>query len=393
MRNRFSPETNFYIVIWVILLLIPAFAELYDYLVDITDHFDWRGLCFVYVRFLPYLLLFLLCKLVLEPKLFFKQKQPAFFIISFIAAVVLLLVSGYFIPPRSHRSWIFVEQKSDTHLPRQSTDIQFIDGEPVGNREIVQNLNFKSYLRGPFFPRLLMALLMNGSSLACAALFRSSKDKLMLKEQQAAQLQSELTHLKYQINPHFFMNTLNNIHALVDIDSELAKQTIIELSHLMRYILYESDHPTVPLRRELDFIRQCINLIRLRCDESVSLTFTEPETNTPGLDAYIPPLLLVPFIGNAFKHGISYREPSYIDVNIAIEGRKLHFHCANSNHSSNTMPKQQGGIGLDNVRKRLEFIYPGRYTLDIVPTEKDFTVDLVLPLTSNPQNSQTPSNP
>ena len=92
MRNRFSPETTFYIVVWGILLLIPAFAELYDYLVDITDHFDWRGLCFVYVRFLPYLLLFLLCKLVLEPKLFFKQKQPAFFIISFLAAVVMLLI-------------------------------------------------------------------------------------------------------------------------------------------------------------------------------------------------------------------------------------------------------------------------------------------------------------
>ena len=390
MRNRFSPETNFYIVIWVILLLIPAFAELYDYQVNITDHFDWRGLFLVYIRFLPYLFLFLLCKLVLEPKLFFKQKQPAFFIISFLAAVVMLLISGYFIPPRNNRSLIFAEQKGDTYFPKQSTDIQLIDEGPVDNRKNVRSLNFKSYLRGPFFPRLLMALLMNGSSLACAALFRSSKDKLMLKEQQAAQLQSELNHLKYQINPHFFMNTLNNIHALVDIDSELAKKTIIELSHLMRYILYESNHPTVPLRRELDFIRQCINLIRLRCDESVSLNYTEPDPNTPGLDAHIPPLLLIPFIGNAFKHGISYREPSFIDVNIAIEGRKLHFHCANSNFSANSMPKQQGGIGLDNVRKRLEFIYPGRYTLDIVPTEKDFTVDLWMPLSSN---SQTPSNP
>ena len=380
MRNRFSPETTFYIVIWGILLLIPAFAEVYDYLVDITDHFDWRSLCFVYLRYLPFLFLFLLCKLVLEPKLFFKQKQTAFFIISFVAAVVLLLVSGYFLPPRAYRPRIYVEQRSDQKLSNQPTDILLIDEEPVDNRMIEPRLGFKSFLRGPFSPRLLMALLMLGSSLACAAFFRSSKVRFMLKEQQAAQLQSKLTHLKYQINPHFFMNTLNNIHALVDIDSELAKQTIIELSHLMRYILYESDHPMVPLRRELDFIRQCIDLFKLRCDESVSLTYTEPQSNAPGLNANIPPLILIPFIGNAFKHGISYREPSFIDISVAIEGPKLHFHCINSNFSANSMPQQPGGIGLDNVRKRLELIYPGRYALNIVPTENDFTVDLWLPL-------------
>jgi len=380
MRNRLSPETIFYLVIWGILLLLPVVGEIYDYQADITDHFEWRSLFFVYLRFLPFLFLFLLCKLVLEPKLFFKRKQPAFFIISFIVAVVLLLASGYLLPSRVYRPRLYVELRNEAQDTTELADSQRLETASGDNRMIEQRRSFKSYLRGPFFPRLIMSLLMMGSSLAAAAFFRWSKVRVMLKEQQAAHLQSELDHLKYQINPHFFMNTLNNIHALVDIDSELAKKTIIELSHLMRYILYESNHPIVPLRRELDFIRQCIDLFKIRCDESVSLTYTEPEDNTPGLDVGIPPLILIPFIGNAFKHGVSYREPSFINISVAIEGQQLHFHCANSNFSHNSMPKQAGGIGLDNVRKRLEFIYPGRYTLDIVPTDKVFTVDLHLPL-------------
>ena len=175
------------------------------------------------------------------------------------------------------------------------------------------------------------------------------------------------------------MNTLNNIHALVDIDSERAKQTIIELSHLMRYILYETNQPTVSLRRELTFVRHFLKLMKLRFDESVTLTYEEPDSAASGLEVGIPPLLLLTFIENAFKHGISHREPSFIDIKMTFEDKQLHFHCANSNFSSVSMRAQQGGVGLENVKKRLQLIYPNNHTLHIVPTDQVFTVDLWIP--------------
>lgn len=224
-----------------------------------------------------------------------------------------------------------------------------------------------------------MAMLMMGSSLAIAVFFRTQEERLQYREQQTMHLQSELDYLKYQINPHFFMNTLNNIHALVDIDGELAKKAIIELSRLMRYLLYESEQTTVPLRRELTFISHYLELMKIRCDESVALTYQKPEAASPILEAGIPPLLLLTFIENAFKHGISHKEPSFIDIRITQENNQLHFYCANSNFSRDRMQTLQGGVGLDNVRKRLQLIYQDRYKLDIIPTRKVFTVDLWLP--------------
>ena len=168
--------------------------------------------------------------------------------------------------------------------------------------------------------------------------------------------------------------------ALVDIDGELAKQAIIELSCLMRYLLYESEQTTVPLRRELTFVSHYLELMKIRFDESVALTYQKPEAASPILEAGIPPLLLLTFIENAFKHGISHKEPSFIDIRIAQENNQLHFYCANSNYNSDSMQPHQGGVGLDNVRKRLQLIYQDRYKLDIMPTRKVFTVDLWLPV-------------
>lgn len=199
------------------------------------------------------------------------------------------------------------------------------------------------------------------------------------QELQTASLQSELDYLKYQINPHFFMNTLNNIHALVDIDGELAKEAIIRLSRLMRYLLYESNQPTVPIQKELQFIQQYVELMKLRCDDSVSLSF-QNDIDPHHQHLVVPPLLVISFIENAFKHGISHREPSFIEVSIKADDAYLHFHCRNSRFSHESNPQQQGGVGLDNIRKRLDLIYPGRYKLVIEPTDHEFLVDLTIPI-------------
>jgi len=226
---------------------------------------------------------------------------------------------------------------------------------------------------------LIILILMMGMNVGVKLFFRQRGDRQKMEDLEKQNLEQQLEYLKYQINPHFFMNTLNNIHALVDIDSERAKQTIIELSHLMRYILYETNQPTVSLRRELTFVRHFLKLMKLRFDESVTLTYEEPDSAASGLEVGIPPLLLLTFIENAFKHGISHREPSFIDIKMTFEDKQLHFHCANSNFSSVSMRAQQGGVGLENVKKRLQLIYPNNHTLNIVPTDQVFTVDLWIP--------------
>ncbi len=413
----FSPETILYLLGWILVLLIPIFEEAYDYQTGFSEDFDWSYIGIKYLSYLPYLLIFLLGKLVYEPRLFFRGRFMSFFFISFLTAFILILASGYIFPKRlrHNRPRPGVEQRfrtqeatqpadslrfgefdpsmsrhpEDRRQPLEPDDMgdptmgpppsRFDDGGP-GAQLHEPRLGIKLFMRGPFLPKLLTALLMMGSSLAIAVYFRTQRDRLLLKEQQAARLQSELDYLKYQINPHFFMNTLNNIHALVDIDSELAKEAIIGLSRLMRYLLYESDQSTVPMRKELTFIRHYLELMKIRCDDSVTLTFEEPDEGCKCLDATLPPLIFISFIENAFKHGISHKEPSFIDIKVQCEDNRFHFYCANSNFSRDSMKAQQGGVGLDNVRKRLELIYPGRYQLDIVPSAKQFTVELWLPI-------------
>ena len=113
-------------------------------------------------------------------------------------------------------------------------------------------------------------------------------------------LNQQLEYLKYQINPHFFMNTLNNIHALVDIDPEKAKTTIVELSKMMRYLLYEGNNSLIPLHREVEFLRNYITLMKLRYTDKVKID-TDIPVSLP--DRRLPPLLLITFVENAFKHG------------------------------------------------------------------------------------------
>ena len=178
------------------------------------------------------------------------------------------------------------------------------------------------------------------------------------------------------------MNTLNNIHALVDIDPEQAKETIVELSKMMRYVLYEGNKQRVPLGRELEFIRHYVSLMQLRYTDKVSITLDLP-AEVP--DRQMPPLLLITFIENAFKHGVSYQKPSFIDVKVTVDDGQLLFNCLNSKTGGQPEidNEKQGGVGLANVRKRLELLYGHRYTLHINETPDTYHVELKFPL-NNP---------
>jgi LytS/YehU family sensor histidine kinase len=222
---------------------------------------------------------------------------------------------------------------------------------------------------------VIIFFLMIGMNLGVKYYFRQSQDRERLEKLERENLEQQLEYLKYQINPHFLMNTLNNIHALVDIDSEQAKETIVELSKIMRFVLYEGSKQKVSLRREMIFLDNYIQLMRLRVAEQVDISVDIPQV-IPDKD--IPPLMMITFVENAFKHGVSYQQHSFIDISIQIADDQLHFHCRNSKVPQGE--DRHGGVGLQNVKKRLQLIYGSTYTLDIKDESETYTVDLTLPL-------------
>lgn len=213
------------------------------------------------------------------------------------------------------------------------------------------------------------------ANVAVRAYFRSAASRERLKELENENLNSQLETLRYQINPHFFMNTLNNIHALVDIDPEKAKESIEEFSKLMRIVLYEGASPTIPLQKEVQYLNHYISLMRLRYPQSVKISTSFPE-DCAGIS--VPPLLMASFVENAFKHGISYEQDSFVHVSVVKEDGKLVFRCANSRIPCSD--PVQHGIGLENTRKRLDLLYGSNYTLNIDESEKVYDLFLILPL-------------
>lgn len=191
---------------------------------------------------------------------------------------------------------------------------------------------------------------------------------------------SELALLKSQVNPHFLFNTLNNIYSLVYKKSPDAPSAIMKLSEIMRYMLYDTNTEQVPLSKEIEYLRSFIDLQRLRTKRADLIRFSlkgDPENHS------IPPMLLIPFVENAFKHG-SKRDEHTIFIEIECEKSKICFRAVNQ--ISREAEKQKditGGIGLQNVKRRLELLYPGKHTLEVKHSEKEFSIELMLEKSKN----------
>lgn len=181
------------------------------------------------------------------------------------------------------------------------------------------------------------------------------------KELEKARTEAELQNLKSQLNPHFLFNTLNNIYSLIAIDADRAQYAVHNLSHLLRHVLYEDSQPLIPLDKELAFMRNYIDLMSLRLSDKVDLQVAFP-ASTEGV--LIAPLLFITLVENAFKHGISPTAPSFIHIAVNVEpGGIITCRIANSNHPKPDNDRSGSGIGLPNLRKRLELLYPGRHLL------------------------------
>ena len=197
---------------------------------------------------------------------------------------------------------------------------------------------------------------------------------------EAAHLEAELKLLKAQVHPHFLFNTLNNLYALTLEQSELAPAVVLHLSEMLDYMLYRGNKPKVRLSDEIEHIRNYLALERLRYEDSVEITF-----HTSGIDddLYIAPLLLIPFVENSFKHGASKEKGSaWVRINLEINGKEIKFSVRNSRNETTEdgSLRPSEGIGLQNVGKRLDLLYPRAHTLSIEKEEKVYSVILHLML-------------
>ncbi|MCR4860673.1 MAG: histidine kinase [Bacteroidales bacterium] len=206
-------------------------------------------------------------------------------------------------------------------------------------------------------------------------ILRSNDIQMQLQEERRKAAEAELVWLKNQINPHFLFNTLNNISSLTQIDPDKAQESIGQLSDTLRYALYDTEADKVPLAGEVEFMDNYIHLMQLRCNER-----TEVTTNweLPAEPVKIAPLLFISLIENAFKHGINARMDSFVHIRLHPEGKDLAFECENSTFKKSGEDHIGSGIGIENLKRRLELIYPDAYSYEQSERNGTYSVRLVL---------------
>lgn len=365
-------ETLVYLAFWVIVFLAPIISLHMRMQSNRSMPFDWdevghawevlaiaMGMYFVHNHFIA-------------PLIIYQRRKVLYFAASTFLLFFYLLVMYLARPAEVPKHF-----RSPHGGPRKECCVKAVcPKRPAYPRheepEFMQPLPIMG--PGELMAAICVVLLM-GMNLGVKYYFKEEQDAEERQELDKKNLEQRLQYLRYQVNPHFFMNTLNNIHALVDIDPEKAKTTIVELSKMMRYILYEGSNRLIPVQREMQFLNNYVLLMRLRYPDKVAITFDAPSA-VP--DLLLPPLLLIIFVENAFKHGISYCNDSFINISFRIEGGRLVFKCRNSKNMNRNCEK--GGLGLVNVRKRLDLLFAQNYRLDITDGADVYEVTLSLPL-------------
>jgi len=229
-----------------------------------------------------------------------------------------------------------------------------------------------------FFRDILSMSLVVGLAVAIRMTMQWYQSQAEQKELEKLHIESELNNLKHQLNPHFLFNTLNNIYSLISVNQDHAQDAVHQFSNLLRYVLYDSDRQKVPLARDLAFTSNYINLMSLRLPSHVIL---ETEILPAPEGIAIAPLLFISLIENAFKHGVSPTDPSYIRIKINMPtDHELECSVENSNFRKEKSDKSGSGIGLANLKKRLELLYPTTHRFEMSGSETNFVATLHIQL-------------
>ena len=346
IRKQVIGENALYFCVWLGVFLVPLMNA------GMTSEQIRPDMMMVsWLKIMPFYLLFVANNFMLFKYLYRKYLYWVYYL------VAAILIGGVF----SLLEWY------------EQSDVAFtISLGEVGDSVKASHTSLSVF---PWWGNMLAAAAMFAANNTIITLYRTMREEEDSERLQRQNLQAEMYYLKHQINPHFLMNSLNNIHALVDIDGEAAKQAVIQLSDMMRYVVYGAGGDAISLKKDLKFIENYIELMRIRYTDDVKIVYNTPELLSGNIE--IPPLIFIVFVENAFKHGVSYDNDSYIYIDINcdegyVEGR---FENSVNPNKRNDNP----GIGLENVRKRLDLIYEGRYELTIDDKENCYCITLKIP--------------
>ena len=316
-RKQTIGENLLYLMVWAAIFLVPVLnSQMMSEM-----HVNLENVLIAWRQIAPYLIIFVIHNTVLAPRYMLRRKYGKYLLSD------LALIIGVF--------WLV--QIYEEHL----ADNLVAQADP----QLSEAYRQASFSNLEIYWNIVLGFFMTGANTGIKLIYQSMRDEQKMEALKRQNLQAEMDYLKYQINPHFFMNTLNNIHALIDIDAESAKSAVIELSKMMRYVLYESGRELISLNRDVQFLRNYIELMRIRYTDDVDIRVEYPG-NLPE-QVTIPPLLLIVFVENAFKHGVSYNHPSFIRIRIDYADGKV-----------------AATIG---------------YSLEILEAEKTYTVKLEIP--------------
>lgn len=328
-------------LIWVLLLVIPYVTtdQVFNSL-DPASDVKYLSLCVVLSTVL--IVIFYLNYFLLIPKFLLAKKYWLYFLFLLLAIASVLFISGT----------IFI----------------FSDFSPKTLAET--NPVIEKIIPVIIINALLLWLLAIASSILWAAYSR-------LKQTEREKLSAQIASLKSQINPHFLFNTLNNIYATAIDTAPKAADMVDKLSEMMRYTMKDTQQDFVLLEDEINYINNFIELQKLRLDRSVKLEYYSPE-NIPALQ--IAPMLLIPFVENAFKHGVNSEQKSHIRIEMTVTQTELQLRVVNNKVNVQKDISERSGLGIENTKHRLNLIYPSNHMLVINDTEKEFSVSLYINL-------------
>ena len=389
-----------YAILLLVIVLAPTIAALYHNHSLNEGEFIAQDIVHTLKIVVVYVIAFAIHDVVIAPLLVYKHK-PLYYVIG-----MLLLMGVFQLYQCNSRSHFHPRpgEEVKTEMVQDAPQPPSIDHKaerplpPSGNGKIMDQPPGigNAHVPPPFMRRDILALVMFllgiGTNLGIKFYFRSIEARREMEDLEKVNLKQNLDQLRYQLHPHFFMNTLNNIHALVDIDPKKAQECIIDLSKLMRYILYETNHEYVQASREVEFMANYVRLMRIRYNDKLTFDVSNADD---GKGVWIPPLIFISFVENAFKHGVNYNKPSFITISSKIytsdngEPRLL-YQCRNSKRTNGETAaskkvSEASGVGLTNIRRRLYLLFGSNYTLDIDDGETEFLVKMDIPVkTSEP---------
>ncbi len=386
--NRKMSESVMYFFIWLIFLIIPIITNNY------STSGGFRKILYDWLSLIPFIIVFLLNNYWLLKTLLFRGKTYKY-VASLIVMSILISLTFYYLNPIIHKndpelleSRILQDPQYGREEMRPGINPSIPSNTPVSPGIFRPASKDQSPLNRRVPPAersvfvlintMVISLLIAGFNTAIAVTNRWSMEEQARKEIEKEHIESKLAFLQNQVNPHFLMNTLNNIHSLIEMDHQVAQNAIIKLSSMMRYLLYESGRGTTTLQREIEFLRSYLELMQLRLDKSIKVALELPEKFE---NVNLPPLLFISFIENAFKHGVSYREPSSMRFSLLQTAGSIEFTAENTIPRFHSLDSEnlRGGFGLENIQKRLEMLYGDKHKLVIEKTDNEFRVNLVIP--------------